>query len=123
MSWLMVAAGGAAGSVIRYGVQRLAIHYGAQGTVLATLSVNISGSFALGFVVTLILERISVPADVRTLVTVGFLGGYTTFSTLSFETVQLLDNGEVWRASWSLMANVVLGLGVAYMGVLLARAV
>ncbi len=123
MSWLMVAAGGAAGSVIRYGVQRLAAHYGAHDTVIATLSLNVSGSFALGFVVTLILERISVPADVRTLVTVGFLGGYTTFSTLGFETVQLLDNGEVWRASWSLMANVVLGLGVAYMGVLLARAV
>jgi CrcB protein len=119
----MVAVGGAAGSVIRYGVQRLAIHYVGPATILGTLSVNVTGSFALGFVVTLILERIAVSADVRTLVTVGFLGGYTTFSTLSFETVQLLDNGEYWRASWSLMANVVLGLGVAYMGVLLARAV
>ena len=123
MIWLMVAVGGAAGSVIRYGVQRLAMHFGAQGTVLATLSVNVTGSFALGFVLTLILERISVSPDVRMLVTVGFLGGYTTFSTLSYETVQLLDNGEIWRASWSLLANVVLGLAVAYMGVLLARAV
>ena len=121
MSWLMVAAGGAAGSVIRYGVQRLATHYGAQGTVLATLSVNVTGSFALGFVITLLVARISVSDDVRTLVTVGFLGGYTTFSALSYETINLLENGEVWRASWSLLANVVLGLGVAYLGVLLAK--
>ena len=122
MVWLMVAVGGAAGSVARYGVQRLAISYIGPGTVLGTLAVNLTGSFLLGFLATLILARFSMPTDQRLFITVGLLGGYTTFSTLSFETITLLEDGEAWRAIWTLAGNVFIGLAVAYLGILAARA-
>ena len=61
------------------------------------------------------------PDEFRNFLTVGLLGGFTTFSALSYETVYLLDKGLVWPALASLLGNVVLGLGVAYLGVGLAR--
>ena len=117
----MIALGGASGSVLRYGVGRLAVTYIGPSTVLDTLLVNVSGSFALGLFITLALERISVPDDMRGLVTVGFLGGYTTFSTLSFEAVRLAESGELVRAGASLASNIALGLLAAYLGIIAAR--
>ena len=121
MIWFMIALGGASGSVLRYGVGRLAVTYIGPSTVLDTLLVNVSGSFALGLFITLALERISVPDDMRGLVTVGFLGGYTTFSTLSFEAVRLAESGELVRAGASLASNIALGLLAAYLGIIAAR--
>lgn len=121
MTWLLVALGGAAGSVMRYGVQRVAVNYAGADTVLGTLAVNLTGSFALGFLATLFLVRFSVPDEVRNFLTVGLLGGFTTFSALSYQTVYLMDRGIVWPALAALLANVVLGLAVAILGVGLAR--
>ncbi|PKB83377.1 MAG: hypothetical protein BZY88_02045 [SAR202 cluster bacterium Io17-Chloro-G9] len=121
MIWLLVALGGAIGSVLRYGVGRLAVSYLGPSTVLDTLFVNITGSFALGLFITIALERSPVPQDLRSLVVVGFLGGYTTFSTLSYEAVRLAESGELLRAGASLGGNVVLGLLAAYLGIIAAR--
>ncbi len=117
----MVALGGAIGSVLRYGVGRLALIYLDQPTVLATMVVNVSGSFALGLFGTLALEKVAIPADIRNFVTVGLLGGYTTFSTLSFEAVLLADSGDIIKAGASVAGNVALGLLMAYLGMLAAR--
>ena len=87
----------------------------------ATFVVNVTGSFALGFFFALALERIAIPVEARALIAIGFLGGYTTFSTLSFESIRLLESGEVVRASASLLGNLVIGLGAAYLGIFLAR--
>ena len=121
MTWLMVALGGAVGSVLRYGVGRLAITFFGSSTVVDTLFVNVSGSFALGLFMTLALERVAVPVEYRVLVAVGLLGGFTTFSTLSFETVQLAQSGEALRAGLSVASNVGLGLAAAYLGILAGR--
>ena len=91
MVWLMVALGGAVGSVLRYGVGRLAATYLGSPTLLDTFFVNVSGSFALGVFLTIALERAAVPVEIRGLIAVGLLGGYTTFSTLSFEAVRLAE--------------------------------
>ena len=123
MTWLLVALGGATGSALRYGVGQIAVHYLGPSTVLGTFLVNITGSFFLGLFVTLALQRVAIPVELRGLIAIGFLGGYTTFSTLSFETIGLLESGEALRAGASLMGNLVIGLAAAYLGILLGRAV
>ena len=122
MIWLLVALGGALGSVLRYGAGQLALRYLGPESIMGTVGVNVSGSFALGFLLTLALEKVAVPVEIRGLIAVGFLGGYTTFSTLAYESVRLLESGELVRAGVSVAANLVLGLAAAYLGILLARA-
>lgn len=123
MVWLLVAIGGAAGSVLRYGVGRLAAHYLGADTILGTLAVNIAGSFALGMLATLFLARSTLlPPELRTMATVGLLGGFTTFSTLAYDGVRLLAGGEYGRAGAMLAANIIIGLAAAGLGVLAGRA-
>ena len=122
MVWLMVALGGAVGSVLRYGAGRLAVSYFGPSTVLDTFFVNVTGSFALGVFVALTLERVSVPTEYRGLVAIGLLGGYTTFSTLSVEAIRLAESGEVLKAGVSVAGNVAVALLAAYLGILAARA-
>lgn len=122
MVWLMVALGGAAGSVLRYGAGRLAVSYFGPSTILDTFFVNVTGSFALGVFIALTLDRVSVPTEYRGLVAIGLLGGYTTFSTLSVEAIRLAESGEVLKAGLSVAGNVAVGLLAAYMGMLAARA-
>ena len=121
MIWFVIALGGATGSVPRYGVGRLTVTYLGPSTVLDTLFVNVTGSFALGLFITLALERVHVPNELRGVVAVGFLGGYTTFSTLAFEAVRLAESGELLRAGASMAGNIVLGLLAAYLGLIAAR--
>ena len=123
MAWLMVAVGGGLGSVLRYGAQRIAANYAGPETVMGTLAVNLAGSFILGFLMTLLLVRFPVSTEVRIFLTVGLLGGFTTFSTLSYQTVQLLETNSPIAAIGSLAANVILGLALAYAGILVARAI
>ncbi len=122
MTWLLVALGGAVGSVLRYGVGRIAVAYLGPSTVMGTFVVNITGSLVLGLLVGLALERTALPLHLRSLLAIGFLGGFTTFSTLSLETVRLVEGGEVLKAGLSVLGNVFLGLAAAYIGLLLGRA-
>ena len=122
---MAVALGGAVGSVLRYGVGRLALVYFGPTTVLATFAVNISGSFALGIFYGLAAQRtnlpVEIPMEIRALIGIGLIGGYTTFSTFSFETVQLLESGELTKAAASVLGNLLLGIASAYLGMLVAR--
>ena len=123
MVWLMVAAGGAAGSVLRFAAGRLAIQLLGTGSVWGTFFVNVTGSFALGFFLAYALQRAEFSSDVRAMVAVGLLGGYTTFSTLSYDTIRLLESGELGRAGINVAASLVAGLAAAYLGILAGRAV
>ncbi|MCY4418027.1 MAG: CrcB family protein [Chloroflexi bacterium] len=122
MIWILVALGGAAGSVLRYGANRLAAHYLGADTVMGTFAVNIAGSFLLGFLATVFIQRSGLPTEVRVMATVGLLGGFTTFSTLAYDGVRLMSSGEYARAGISLAANIVVGLAAAWLGVIAARA-
>ena len=123
MVWLLVAVGGAAGAVLRYGAGRLAVYYLGADTVAGTFAVNVAGSFLLGFLATLFAGRSGLPVELRAMATVGLLGGFTTFSTLAYDGVRLLSAGEYLRAGVSIAANVGLGLAAAYLGVWVGRAV
>ena len=123
MLYLLVALGGAAGTVLRFAAGRLAIQLLGPGTVWGTFFVNVTGSFALGFFVAYALQRGESSGDVRAMVAIGLLGGYTTFSTLSYDTIRLLESGELARAGINIVANLAVGLAAAYLGILSGRAV
>ena len=123
MIWLLVAAGGAVGSLLRFAAGRVAIHFLGPGSVMGTFFVNVTGSFALGFFLAYALQRAEISAEVRATIAIGLLGGYTTFSTLSYDTIRLLESGELVRAGINIGANLIVGLAAAYLGILSGRAV
>ncbi len=119
---LMVAAGGALGSVARYWVGTALA--GRLGTAFpyGTFVVNVTGSFVIGYVLTAGTERFSLHPTFRLLLATGFLGGYTTFSAFEYETLRLVETGAFARAAANVVLSVALGLAGVWTGALLARA-
>ena len=120
--WALVAAGGALGAMSRYGVDR-AVNGIFGTTVLGTFAVNISGSFLLGLLVAAGAGRMGVPDEARAFAAVGFLGSYTTFSTLTVASVQLAGDGDWFRAAVNVIGSIVVGVIAAFAGILVGRAV
>jgi CrcB protein len=119
---LAIMIAGALGALARYALQAVIDPRGG-GLPWGTFVINVSGSFLLGLVFTITTERLSVEPWLRTALTVGFLGAYTTFSTLAFETVRLLD-GREWLAAFLNMAgSAVFGILAVLAGVMVARVV
>lgn len=118
---LLVGTGGALGSVSRFlmsgAVQRLS---GSLHFPYGTLAVNLLGGFLLGLVMELARPGIVSP-QVRLFLTVGFLGGFTTFSTYTYESVRLLEKGEYLVATTNLVGSVVVGVTFTLLGLLLGR--
>lgn len=115
-AYLAVALGGSIGAISRYLVT-VATGDAAFGTFLA----NISGALLLGFFATLAGERVSLPLDVRRFVTIGILGSYTTFSTLSHQTLEMIENGNLAGAAANSIGSLIMGLAAVAAGVSLAR--
>lgn len=118
----MVALGGALGAVSRYAIDRAIVASVGRPTVLGILLINVTGSFLLGLFVSTSAERVGIPDEVRLLVAVGFLGAYTTFSTLTVASVQLADSGDLLRSALNIVGSIVVGLVAAYLGILAGRA-
>jgi CrcB protein len=120
MIWL-VALGGALGSVSRF-LLGPALQRAFDATFpVGTLFINITGSLILGFVMRLAVEGVNVTPEARAFIAVGFCGGFTTFSTFSFEAMRLLEDGEGWRAAMYVFASVLLSLAAAFVGLVAAR--
>lgn len=123
LNLLIIALGGALGAVSRFllgnGVSR------ALGSALpyGTFVINIVGCFAMGFLMTIIVDREMLPAAWRLFLCVGFLGGFTTFSSFGYEALMLLTEGKLLAVLAYVGGSVVLGLVAAAAGVLCARAV
>jgi len=120
MIWL-VALGGALGSVSRF-LLGPALQRAFDATFpVGTLFINVIGSLILGFVLGLAAEGVDVRPEARAFIAIGFCGGFTTFSTFSYEAVRLLEDGEGSRAALYIMASVVLSIGAAFIGLAAAR--
>jgi CrcB protein len=115
MTTLFVAVGGLMGVMGRYGLTRLTLHH--ESLLWTTAAVNISGSFLLG----LLMATDWFSRDLREGIGVGVLGGFTTFSTFSAQTVLEVDAGEPRRAVVYLALSVVGGLAAATIGYVLGR--
>ena len=121
LSILAIAIGGALGSVSRFLVAREMGRLLGNFLPYGTLVVNVLGSLALGWLATVFLARPEINIALRLGIAVGFLGAFTTFSAFSFESVQLMLNGAVWRAVLNVTVNTVVCLGMCYLGMQLAR--
>jgi CrcB protein len=121
LSIAAIAVGGGLGSVARFLVAREMGHLLGSFLPYGTLVVNVLGSLALGWLATVFLDRPEINVALRLGIAVGFLGAFTTFSTFSFESVQLLLNGAVWRAALNVAVNTVVCLSMCYLGIQLAR--
>ncbi len=112
---------GALGALARYGLEGW-VSRRAGSFPWGTFAVNVSGSFVLGLLVTLLGERFAVAPWVRASLTIGFLGAYTTFSTLSLESYRLLEGRSYALAGANLAGSLAAGVLALYGGVVLGRA-
>jgi fluoride exporter len=117
----IVAAGGALGSVCRYLVGVGAYRLLGHGFPWGTLAVNVAGSFAIGVFIELLALRFSGSPALRLAVATGFLGGFTTFSTFSLDTLALWERGQPALAAGYVAASVILSLGGLVAGLALVR--
>ncbi|OXM62489.1 fluoride efflux transporter CrcB [Amycolatopsis vastitatis] len=122
MTLVLVALGGAAGSILRYLTDRRVQLWRDSPFPFGTLTVNIVGSFILGFLSGWLLHGAE-PSSVRALVAVGFCGGLTTFSTFGYETVRLFLEKTRLYAVLNVVVTVVAGLLSGALGLLLATAI
>lgn len=118
---MLVALGGAAGSVARYAITLGAARWLGPAFPWGTLAVNVAGSFAMGLLLVWIIERMAAVADLRLLVATGFLGGFTTFSAFSFDILQLVERKAAGTALAYAGLSVILSIAAVFLGAYVAR--
>ncbi len=110
MHWLAVALGGALGSMARYALSTWVFQVSSHKFPYATLTVNVLGSFVMGILFVVIVERAALPQEMRSLLMIGFIGAFTTFSTFSLDALGLWQNGHLFMALIYTLATVILCL-------------
>lgn len=121
MTLLGIALAGAAGTLARYGLSGLMHRFLGAGFPWGTLSVNLIGCFLLGLLLELSRQSGWIPPDLRTIVGIGFMGAFTTFSTFGVETFRAFESGDWLVAALNVLANVAGGLLLVVAGTSLAR--
>jgi CrcB protein len=116
-----VAIGGAIGSVARLLIGAAIQQRVGGGFPLGTLAINVTGSLLLGFLVPITLDTPAVTPVIRALLTTGLCGGYTTFSTFSYDTATLIEEGAYRRTAAYVLASVILSLAGTFAGIAAAR--
>jgi CrcB protein len=121
INYLVVSAGAAVGGVLRYGISSFIQKHISVIFPYGTLVVNIVGSFILGFIMFYLNEKELIGNELRLFLTIGFCGGFTTFSTFSYETLSLFLETEYLLAIYNVLLNVVLCLIGIYLAYLLSK--
>jgi CrcB protein len=123
VDYLWVGLGGFLGANARYALGTWIVQRTGVAFPWHTLLINVTGSLAIGAILVLLTERLVADPAWRLFLVVGFLGGYTTFSSYTFEGLELLREGEWLPALWYVLGSNLLGLAAAYLGMVLARAI
>lgn len=118
---LLIAAGGATGAVLRFLVSGWVYAVVGRDFPYGTLVVNVFGSLVMGLCFALLVERMGSGPEWRALLMIGLLGAFTTFSTFSIETLNLLEDGELLKAFSNVLLSVVLCLMSAWVGIMVGR--
>ena len=121
--YFMVAIGGAFGSVLRFWVGSYISNRTGARFPAGTFLVNITASFLIGFLVTLLAAKASWSPQWRYLILIGFIGGYSTFSTFEFETFRIFQEGEFLIAGLNVLLSVVVGFFCVWLGAISGKAI
>lgn len=121
LQYLWIGLGGFLGANTRFITQQWAANRWGSGFPYGTMLANVSGSFIIAFFLTLAGERLPISPELRLFLAVGFLGGFTTFSSFSFETFKLLQENGWQAAAINFAGNTILGLTGVFIGIYLAR--
>lgn len=121
--YIIIAIGGMLGAILRYAIENIHFYNYKDVIPINTLLINISGTFLLALILTICFEVFEFDADIRLGIATGFLGAYTTFSTLCKEAVNLMNQGYYYSSISYVGISIMMGLAAAYFGVVLAREV
>lgn len=122
LNWLIVFLGSGIGGAFRYGAQVLALRLGWTTFPIATLAVNVIGSFLIGLVAGYAMERAQFPANWRLFLTTGLIGGFTTFSSFSLDVALLWEHGKVVLAATYVLASVALSIAALFAALAIVQA-
>jgi fluoride exporter len=122
MKYVMIALGGAVGAIARFALgayvgQRMGARF-----PYGTFIINMSGSFLIGLIMTVLTERMQMSPNWRYLIPIGFIGAYTTFSTFEYETLRSLQEGQFTAGILNVVLSVTVGFLMVWLGVLAGRA-
>ena len=117
----MIAAGGATGALLRFWVSNGVYMLLGRGFPFGTLAVNVLGSLAMGLLYVFMFERMDANPELRAAIIIGMLGAFTTFSTFSIETMNLIEAGEQLRALVNILVSVSLSLVGCWIGLVIGR--
>ncbi len=121
MEYLYVGIGGVFGAITRYGLSKWVGQRWKGDFPLATFCINITGSFILGLLIVVFSTAGPSVTYLKDLTTAGFLGAFTTYSTFTYEIVNLIENGEKGTAVKYFLASIIVGLTAAFLGMTLAE--
>lgn len=121
MRFLLICLGGAVGTAARYGVGSLAVRWWGTEFPYGTLIVNVTGSFLIGLIQQVGLTTAAIPDTLRLVLTIGVMGGYTTYSSFSYETLRLVQEGSWLSATANVVLTTVLCFAVCVLGLALGR--
>lgn len=123
MKYLMIGAGGFLGAIARFAVGAYVGNKLGTRFPYGTFVVNVSGSFLIGLVLTLLAERTHWSTNWLYLVPIGFIGAYTTFSTFEYETVRIIQDGQIATALLNVSLSVIIGFAAVVAGMAVGRAI
>jgi len=119
--WFAIAVGGALGAMGRFAMSHQVYQLFGRDFAWGTLSVNVIGSFIMGLIAVLFVDKLDVSSEWRAFIMVGFLGAFTTFSTFSYETMEYIQIGEMSKALLNIAVSVISCLIAVWAGMLAAK--